>query len=99
MENLNEINTLDTNYQNHRITIDSRNSTVITGITNVESASENGLTLHINNVVLSIEGDKLKVQKIDVDTGIVEVSGLIKSLKYSDSKPHRSILKKLTNKQ
>ena len=98
MENLNLNNTNEIAPNNHKIIIDSRNAITITGITNVESASENGLILYVNNAVLSIDGEKMKVQKIDVDTGIVEVVGLIKSLKYSDAKPHRSILKKLTNK-
>lgn len=99
MENSNLNNVNETVPNNHKITIDSRNAITITGITNVESASENGLLLYVNNTALSIDGEKLKVQKIDVDTGIVEVVGLIKSLKYSDAKPHRSILKKLINKQ
>ena len=98
MENLNLNNTNEIAPNNHKIIIDSRNAITITGITNVESASESGLILYVNNTVLSIDGEKMKVQKIDVDTGIVEVVGLIKSLKYSDAKPHRSILKKLTNK-
>ena len=83
---------------NHKISIESRSKTTISGITNVESANETGLVMYIGKTCLSVDGENLKVQKIDVDTGNVEVIGLIKNIKYSDAKPHRSILKKLTNK-
>ncbi len=98
MENSIANNTTENLIQNHKITVDSRNVTSISGITNVESANESGLTLYIGKTALIIEGEKMKVQKIDVDLGNVEVIGLIKSIKYSETKPHRSILKKLTNK-
>lgn len=79
----------------HKISVDSRNHTLISGITNVESANETGLTMYIGKTMLTIDGENLKVQKIDVDTGNVEVVGLIKTIKYSDSKTRGGILKKL----
>ena len=82
------------NINNHKIEIFSRNRTIISGITNVESATETGAILYIGKLVLSIEGESLKVQKIDVATGIVEIWGNIKALKYSNTKNKSNFLKR-----
>ena len=82
---------------NHKITINAQNHLQISGITNVESANESGLVLYIGKTMLTIDGEKMKVQKIDVDSGNVEVIGLVKSLKYSEAKSKGGLLKKLRN--
>lgn len=92
MENKNE---QIENLSAHRIEIISRNHTIISGITNVESATETGAVLYIDKIVLTLEGADLKVQKIDVATGDVEILGTIKSIKYSDTKKKGGFLKKL----
>ena len=92
MENKNE---QIENLNAHKIEIISRNHTNISGITNVESATENGAVLYIDKLILTLEGTNLKVQKIDVATGDVEILGTIKSIKYSDTKKKGGFLKKL----
>ncbi len=92
MENLNEQNV---NLGTHKIEICARNRTIISGITNVESATETGAVLYIEKLILTLEGEGLKVQKIDVATGDVEILGTIKSIKYSDTKKKGGFLKKL----
>ena len=99
MATLNENSSTENLVNSHKITVESRSKTIISGITNVESANESGLVMYIGKTCLMIDGENLKVQKIDVDTGNVEVVGLIKNIKYSDTKAHRSILQKLTNKK
>lgn len=92
MENINEQNE---NLGAHKIKICARNRTIISGITNVESATEAGAVLYIGKLILTLEGEGLNVQKIDVATGDVEILGTIKSLKYSDTKKKGGFLKKL----
>ena len=92
MENINEQNE---KISAHKIEICARNHTIISGITNVESATETGAVLYVDKMILTLEGESLKVQKIDVATGDVEILGTIKSLKYSDTKKKSGFLKKL----
>ena len=92
MDNINEQNE---NLSAHKIEIHARNRTLISGITNVESATETGAVLYIGKLILILEGEGLKIQKIDVATGDVEILGTIKSLKYSDTKKKGGFLKKL----
>lgn len=80
---------------NHKIEIDARTHTTITGITNVESASESGAVMFVGKIVLTIDGENLKVQKIDVETGIVELVGTINNIRYSNTKKKTGLLKKL----
>ncbi len=80
---------------NHKIEIDARNHTTITGVTNVESSNETGAVMFVGKVVLTIDGENLQVQKIDVETGIVELVGTINNVRYSDTKKKTGLLKKL----
>jgi len=92
MENITEQNE---NLNAHEIKICARKRTIISGVTNVESATELGAVLYIGKLILTLEGEGLKVQKIDVATGDVEILGTIKSLKYSDTKKKGGFLKRL----
>ena len=94
MENI-QNNNIENDMTNHKVSLQSRNAIQITGVTNVESASESGMVLYVGSTLLTIEGENLKVQKIDVDAGNVEAVGLVKSMKYSDSKSKGGLLKKL----
>ena len=80
--------------ENHKLEIIGCNKTLVTGITNVESASDTGVVMYVDKVVLTIEGSGLQVQKIDVDAGNVELIGQVKSIKYLDKK-RGGLLKKL----
>lgn len=80
---------------NHKIEITNRTQIKITGVTNVESANDTEAVMNVGKTVLSICGENLKVNKIDVETGNVDLMGTIKSLRYSDTKKRTNFLKKL----
>ena len=79
---MNEWNAAKTGAQN--ITMRDRKFLDVTGVENVESFDENTVTLMVGQSYLTIEGENLHINKIDVDKGDVIVEGIINGLFYAD---------------
>ncbi len=80
---------------NHTLTLLNRESLSLSGICEVVSVSEKNLVCNLKNGNLIIFGENLKVTKLDVESGKVELSGKVDSIKYSGSKSKEKFFKKL----
>ena len=85
-----------TDGQNHDITVISRKHIKITGVKDV--IGFDGYYVELDTVCghLFIDGEDIKINTLDTDSGIVELDGSISALTYSDGngKEKKSIFKR-----
>lgn len=55
----------------------------ISGVKDVESFDENGVTLHTQGGDLTVEGSELRIGILDTEQGLVTLSGRIDGIFYS----------------
>ena len=83
--------------QLHEVLVRERGEMRITGVTEVESFDEMGVSLRTLRGDMTVEGQGLRVGVLDVDRGIVTLSGRIDGIFYSteDSGEKRGLLGRL----
>jgi|LGVF01.2.fsa_nt_gb sporulation protein YabP len=69
----------------HKLVLTGREELSMTGIEKVNSANENSISVSINGTKLVIDGKEMQVSKLDVNAGIIEVLGIINTIKYTNS--------------
>lgn len=78
-----------------KIVLTNQNSLCVNGISKVLSNTESGISCIINNQVLNIEGEKISVQKLDVENGILEASGNITNVRFAKGKQKENFIKRI----
>ncbi|ADD03353.1 sporulation protein YabP [Thermoanaerobacter mathranii subsp. mathranii str. A3] len=68
----------------HNITIENRERISISGVTNVVSFDEETVILETDLGVLTIRGQGLHINKLNLDDGQVSIDGEVVNLNYSD---------------
>ena len=76
--------TTDTKVQEN-LSLTNRKVLKMDGVSEIISSSETGLYIKLSNTSLSITGQNMHITKLDVNSGILEVEGLIDSIKYGKS--------------
>lgn len=71
--------------RSHSVHIDNRELISITGVKDVVSFNEQEVQLLTENGELRIEGNELRITKLNLDDGQVIVSGEIIAIEYADS--------------
>ena len=77
----------------HKLVLTDRSSLSLTGIEKVESLNETTAECKTGGKFMVIQGANLQVLKLDVEHGILELSGRVDCIKYADDK--KSLLKRL----
>ena len=75
---------------NHKITIESRCETEITGVIDMGAYNDEEIEIETSCGMLIINGSGFNVTKLDVETGILKISGKIESLYYSEKTTNSS---------
>ena len=78
-----------------KIVITNQNSVLITGISKVNSSTENEISAVLEGQILSVTGSKLSVSKLDVDSGILEAEGEIHQIKFAGKKQKENFFKRV----
>jgi len=95
MENQNkDAKTEQNTKMSHQILLQNRNNVTMTGITRVDSTSENSVDVMIGDTPLEILGNNIHVLKLDVEKGILELEGNFVSIKY-DVKDKKNFVQRL----
>ena len=83
----------------HKLVLNNRKTSVVTGVLDVLSFDLNEILLETEQGMLMIKGKDMHVNRLCVEKGEVDVSGLINSIAYSDvhsvGKQGESLLNKL----
>lgn len=82
-------------FKNSKITITNQNITNLCGVSKVCSATENCISVIVDNKNFIFEGNNLQVTKLDVESGIVDFEGTIFSIKLGKQKAKKNIFKRI----
>ncbi len=71
----------------HKISINNRKTSTVTGVLDVLSFDLNTILLETEQGMLMVKGNDLHVNRLSLEKGEVDLSGHIDSVTYSDIKP------------
>ena len=77
------------------ISLTNRNLLKINGAEGVTNLTENDAVIVVAGDNLIIKGEKLKAEKLSVETGELLISGYFISLKFEEKKEKQSFIKKI----
>lgn len=83
------------NSAEHTLSLTNRESLTLTGISDVDSFNEEQIEAVCSCGELSIKGELLHIEELNLDTGILTVSGKITTLSYSEKFTSTSLIKRL----
>ncbi len=70
--------------QTHRLTLEDRQQLTVSGVEEVESFDEGGITMVTGQGRLVVRGSGLHIEQLSVDGGQLRVEGQVESLTYED---------------
>ena len=84
----------------HQLDISMRQNGKITGVTEVIAFDSNQILLETSEGMLTIHGSELHVSRLHIEDGVIDVSGKVDSLIYSENGSYRkkqkgSVIKRL----
>ena len=79
----------------HTLTLTNRERLTLTGVSDVDSFNEEEILAVCSCGELTIKGDMLHIEELNLESGILTVSGKIVSLTYSEKFSSTSLLKRL----
>ena len=74
--------------ENHHIGIENRERITITQVADVDAFDEAVLWANLKEVGIEITGEKLTLEKLDLEAGMLVVTGHIVSLTYTEKGSH-----------
>ncbi len=74
----------------HKVVIDSREKIIITAVEDVDSFNEVEVILLTNHGFITITGEDLHINKLNLDDGQLVVEGKIQSVDYADHEEERT---------
>ncbi len=95
MEILETNKTPEKTFSSSIVNMQNRNILSITGVEKVFETTPKNALLRVAGVNTNIVGDNLNISKLDVETGVIELNGLITEIKYSVANSKENIFKKL----
>lgn len=79
----------------HRISVDNRKRTALSGIKDIIAFDMNQVMLESNMGMLEIKGNDLKVTRLDLDKGEVDIAGHVDGVIYSELKAYSAMKKNI----
>ena len=73
----------------HNVIIESRKNITVTGVMDIDSFDEESVILFTELGELSIRGQNLHINKIDINSGDLTMEGEIESLSYAEAGPQK----------
>jgi len=73
----------------HNVILEGRKNLSVTGVTDIESFDEQVVILYTDLGELTIKGEGLHINRIDVDSGELSLEGEVYGLSYDDHLPHK----------
>ena len=70
----------------HSLSLEERQHGWITGVSDVRSFDEKLIILSVHCGIITIKGENLHVEQLDLEQGLVELKGRIDSLVYTEEK-------------
>ncbi len=84
--------------KNHKLVINNRKTSMVTGVVDVLSFDLNEILLETEQGMMMVKGSDLHVNRLSVEKGEVDLAGNIDSVAYSDVQGHGKQQEKLLSK-
>lgn len=86
--------------ETHFLKVENRERLIINEVIDVDAFDENNLWANIKEGAIEVSGEKLVVEKLDLEEGLLIVRGKINSFSYVDKKLYdkNSVLKMFRKK-
>ena len=68
----------------HTLTLDGRERLTVSGVEDVENFDENAITLYTSEGTLTVSGEDLHIEKLNLDSGELCLTGRVSGLEYED---------------
>lgn len=81
--------------QSSKVILTNFSNMNICGVNKVFSCTENCISLQIAGSNVLIEGSSLHVDKLDVESGVVEINGNVCSIKKAKDKQKKNFIKRM----
>ncbi len=75
--------------------LENRNYLKITGVKSVVNLTETDVAVLVDNDMLVIKGNKIKAEKLSVETGELVLTGDFNSFKYENKKEKQGFFKRI----
>ena len=95
MEILETNKTPEKTFADSQVNMQNRRVLSITGVEKVYETSTRSVQLKVAGSNMCISGESLNISKLDVETGNIQIEGLVNEIKYSSSQNKESFLKKI----
>lgn len=73
----------------HNVIMENRRTLTISGVMDIDSFDEETVIVFTEEGELTIKGQNLHINKIDVESGDLSMEGLVDSFTYSDNQPQK----------
>lgn len=94
MENVTNIIN-DKKFSSSKIVLDNRKNIVISGVERAVSSNENCIILKVAGKKLFVCGHNLHIEKLDVESGVVEAEGEFDSVRFEGGTGKGGIMKRI----
>ena len=87
--------------ENHYITIENRERITLSRVRDVDAFDEETLWANLEEGSIEISGEKLNIEKLDLQDGSLVVTGRISAVMYTDKKAREKgrLLRKFASRQ
>ncbi len=89
----------ENSFGSHKITVDDRRHSVLTGIDDVISFDDISISVHSALGDMIIEGEELKIENFSAEKGILTIIGKINGLYYTEQMNRKRHSKKRASAQ
>ena len=79
----------------HNLILDSRRKLSLTGVTDVIGFNDEAVSLSTSMGDLYIRGEKLHISKLSLESGEVDIDGIISSLQYAEQRQQKGLVRRL----
>ncbi|MCL1820475.1 MAG: YabP/YqfC family sporulation protein [Oscillospiraceae bacterium] len=79
----------------HHVIIEGRSRATVSGVEDVESFDENGVTMVTSRGTLVLTGSGLRVDRLSIDKGEINVEGQVDAIEYLGDTERRGFLSRL----
>ena len=87
-----------TGIRDHACRLENRNAASLTGVREVVSFDENQVVMDTDMGLLTIKGKELRVSRLMVEKGELEIDGQVDSLAYSSNEAYRKAGQSILNR-
>ena len=86
---------MEQNLTRSNLTLENRTNLAITGIKKIKTTEPSQVVALLDNCVIVITGQNLSVENLSVKEGTLELSGLVSSIRYTNSASKRFSLRNI----